>query len=167
LNRFFHISFFIFSLIFNLILNAQNLDLKFSDNVVTSKEYKPHACFIYKDYYLLVQQKTKSTACDLKLNLFNNQLESVNQFDVTISKHVFLSIQLFFGKILLFTSVNENNETRLYTHEFDVKNGFSKSKEIYSEPNLSGYSSGFIISDTTYEGEFYVLTELPYQTKKK
>lgn len=166
MNSFFQIYFLLFFLITNVISKAQNLNLIFSDNVTTSLEYKPQSCFIYKDYYLLIQQKTKSSNCDLKLNLFDNQLHGLNQFDVTISNHSFLSIQLFFGKILLFTSKNENNETKLYAHEFDVNNGFSKSSEIYSEPNLNGYSSGFIVSDTTYEGQFYVLTELPYQSKK-
>ena len=51
-------------------------------------------------------------------------------------------------------------------HEFNINSGFIKTKKIFEEPNINGYTSKYIVSDTTSNGSFFVLVELPYQPKK-
>ena len=166
LDSFFRINITLIFLWISFFSNAQSLNFNFSENISVFKEYKPHCCFKYQEHYLLVQKKIKSSFCDFKLNSFDSKLKSTNQFDITIKKHDFISINQFFGRILLFTTLNENNLTQLFVHEFNLQNGFVNSKKIFSEPNVGGYSSKYIVSDTTYEGEFHVLIELPFQPKK-
>lgn len=156
------ILFFLFTVI--SFFSAQELKLNFSENITTSSEYKPSICFFQDNYYILVQEKIKSSSCDIKINTFDKSLKSSNQFDIKIDAHTFLSINQLFNKIILFTSTKKNNSTELYAHFFDIKNGFIKSKIIFSEPNISGYSTNYIVSDTTYEDEFFVLAELPFQS---
>ena len=158
------ISFLSFA-IFNFNL-AQNLSLDFSDNIRVSSDYKPLVCFKNKNKYVLVQKKTKSTDCDIKINLFDNQLNNSNQFDVLIHNHSFISINQFFKKILLFTSENKDNKTTLYVHELDLDYGFTNTKELHSEFNINGYTTSYNIADTTFEQNFYVLAELPFRLKK-
>ena len=145
---------------------SQKTDLKFSDYIQVSNEYKPYCCFEYQGNFILIQKKIKSSFCDLKLNLFNSSLKAKNQFDVEIKNHLFVSINYFFDKILLFTSKNENSSVQLYVHEFNLNSGFIKTRKIFDEPNINGYASKYIVSDTTFNGSFFILTELPYQPKK-
>ena len=156
---------FIFFWFVNCFL-SQGIEFRFSDNIQVSKEYKPHSCFQYEENYVLIQKKIKSSSCDLKVNLFNSSLKIKNQFDAVINDHLFISINYFFDKIFLFTSKNENNSTQLYFHEFNLNDGFIKSKKIFDEPNVNGYTSKYTISDSTFDGSFFVLVELPYQPKK-
>ena len=159
-----YITFFFFG--FSNYFSSQKIDLQFSDYIQVSKEYKPYRCFELEDNFVLIQKKIKSPFCDLKLNIFNNSLKIKNQFDVEIKNHFFISINYFFEKILLFTSVNENSSVQLYVHEFNINSGFIKTKKIFEEPNIKGYTSKYIVSDTTSDGSFFVLVELPYQPKK-
>jgi len=153
------------SVLFNFVL-AQSLAFDFSDNIKASSDYKPHVCFKNNNKYVLVQKKTKSNSCDIKINLFDNQLKNSNQFDVLINNHNFISINQFFKKILLFTSENKDNKTTLYVHELDLDYGFTNTKELHSEFNVNGYTTSYNIADTTFEQNFYVLAELPFQSKK-
>ena len=145
---------------------AQNLTFDFSDNIKVSSDYKPHVCFKNSNKYILVQKKIKSNSCDIKINLFDNQLKNSNQFDVLINNHNFISINQFFKKILLFTSENKDNKTTLYVHELDLDYGFINTTELHSEFNVNGYTTSYNIADTTFEQNFYVLAELPFQSKK-
>ena len=164
MNYSFRILFVILFSFFLGIINSQQF--KFSENINTSPDYKPYLCFSVEGNYILVQKKIKSSICDLKLNLFNSNLKSTNQFDVKIKEHVFVSMRQIFNKIFLFTSKNENNSTLLYVHEFNINNGFINSKQIYKEKNNGGYTAKFIISKSSYEDQFFILVELPFQSGK-
>ena len=59
---------------------AQNLTFDFSDNIKVTSDYKPHVCFKNSNKYILVQKKIKSNSCDIKINLFDNQLNLEKTF---------------------------------------------------------------------------------------
>ncbi len=152
--------------VLSTFIYSQEIKFTFSDNIKVTEEYKPHSCFEYDGHYVLIQKKIKSSSCNLKVNLFNSSLNIKNQFDVTIDNHFFINANYIFNKIFLFTSLNKNNYTQLYVHEFDLNSGFINSRKIFEEPNINGYSSKYIIADSTFDERFNVLVELPYQPKK-
>jgi len=155
-----------FFLIVNCISNAQDLQLTFSDKVFTSLEYKPLSCVSHDGSYLYFQKSKTSKFCDFKLNIFDEDLKSTNQFDVEFANEIFLGVRLLFQKVMLFTSRRNGEFTFLVSRQLDFNNGFISEKIIYQEENISGYPSNFIIADSVVKEQVMVLVELPYQPKK-
>ena len=150
----------------NCISNAQDLQLTFSDKVFTSLEYKPLSCISHGGSYLYFQKSKTSKFCDFKLNIFDEDLKSTNQFDVEFANENFLGVRLLFQKVMLFTSRRNGEFTFLVSRQLDLNNGFVSEKIIYQEENISGYPSNFIIADSVVKEQVVVLVELPYQPKK-
>jgi hypothetical protein len=98
-----------------LVINffSQGLQLKFSEHISYSVNYKPISCYDYKNQNVLFQINKKNKFCDLKVNSFDNILKNKNQFNILIKNEKFLCIRLFFDKIYLFTTRNTGNITSL------------------------------------------------------
>ena len=160
-----YLSIFLNILVINFF--SQGLQLKFSEHISYSVDYKPIACYDFKNQNVLFQISKKNKFCDLKVNLFDNILKNKNQFNILIKNEKFLCIRLFFDKIYLFTTRNTGNITSLKYRVIDLKSNISEAIELFSEPNKSGYPSNYIVSKKSFKDNFYVIAELPFQSGKQ
>ena len=160
-----YLSIFLNILVINFF--SQGLQLKFSEHISYSVDYKPIACYDFKNQNVLFQISKKNKFCDLKVNLFDNILKNKNQFNILIKNENFLCIRLFFDKIYLFTTRNTGNITSLKYRVIDLKSNISEAIELFSEPNKSGYPSNYIVSKKSFKDNFYVIAELPFQSGKQ
>ena len=119
-----YLSIFLNILVINFF--SQGLQLKFSEHISYSVDYKPIACYDFKNQNVLFQISKKNKFCDLKVNLFDNILKNKNQFNILIKNEKFLCIRLFFDKIYLFTTRNTGNITSLKYRVIDLNQIFLK-----------------------------------------
>ena len=146
---------------------SQKLNLSFSQHVPYSKEYKPLSCISYKSNNILFQKKINSKSCDLKVNIFDSQLDEVNHFNVLLKDENFIAIRHIFGEIYLFTSFNNSVETILKCRVLDITSNFLPPQNLFTEKNKSGHVSNYILVEKTFENKFHFLVELPFQNGKR
>ena len=146
---------------------SQKLNLSFTQHVPFSKDYKPLSCISYKSNNILFQKKINSKSCDLKVNIFDSHLDNVNHFNVLLEDENFIGIRHIFGKIYLFTSVNNGVETILKCRVLDITSNFLPPKNLFTEKNKSGHLSNYILGEKTFENKFHFLVELPFQNGKR
>ena len=159
----------IFLIIFNFIavtLFPQDLQLSFSEHVPYESNYKAIRCINYNSKHLLFQSKKKSKHCDIKVNIFDEDFKIQNQFNFKIDNEKLVGVRLLFDNIVLFTTLNNGVETVLRSRILDISSKFLSPKNIFSEPNKSGYPSFFQLADEAFEASFNVLVELPFQNGK-
>ena len=146
---------------------SQKLNLSFSQHVPYSKDYKPLSCISYKSNNILFQKKINSKSCDLKVNIFDSQLDEVNHFNVLLKDENFIAIRHIFGEIYLFTSFNNSVETILKCRVLDITSNFLPPQNLFTEKNKSGHVSNYILVEKTFENKFHFLVELPFQNGKR
>ena len=116
--------------------------------------------------HLLFQSNKKSKHCEIKVNVFDKDFKNQNQFNFNIDNEKLVGVRLLFDNVVLFTSLNNGVETVLRTRILDVSSKFLAPKNIFSEPNKSGYPSFFKLADQAFDASFNVLVELPFQNGK-
>ena len=147
-------------------LFPQDLQLSFSEHVPYESNYKAIRCINYNSKHLLFQSKKKSKHCDIKVNIFDEDFKIQNQFNFKIDNEKLVGVRLLFDNIVLFTTLNNGVETVLRSRILDISSKFLSPKNIFSEPNKSGYPSFFQLADEAFEASFNVLVELPFQNGK-
>ena len=147
-------------------LFPQDLQLSFSEHIPYESNYKAIRCINYKSKHLLFQSKKKSKNCDIKVNIFDEDFKIQNQFNFKIDNEKLVGVRLLYDNIVLFTTLNNGVETVLRSRILDISSKFLSPKNIFSEPNKSGYPSFFQLADEAFEASFYVLVELPFQNGK-
>ena len=95
INRYVILLFMGFSIMIN---SAQDIALSFSD-MVSSKGLSPVNCVVSSDKYFYIQQREKSTKCDLVINIFNNELKKEASFSLDNPKYDFISINIYLIKL--------------------------------------------------------------------
>ena len=161
------ISLFVFLNLIGFNFFSQGLQLKFSEHISYSFDYKPISCYEYKNQNVLFQKNKKNKFCDLKVNFFDDILKNKSQFNILIKDEKFLCIRIFFDKIHLFTSKNTGIVTSLNYRIIDSKSNITEAINLFSEPNKSGYPTNYLVSEKSFKDNFYVIAELPFQSGKQ
>ena len=147
-------------------LFSQDLQLSFSEHVPYESNYKAIRCINYKSGHILFMRKKKSKHCNIKVHIFDEDFKNKNQFNFIIDNEKLVGVRLLFDNIVLFTSLNNGVETILRSRILDISSNFLSPKNIFSQPNKSGYPSFFKLADESFESSFNVLVELPFQNGK-
>ena len=145
---------------------SQGLELSFSSHYKLDQNYQSISCINHQSNHIFFQSKLKSKFCDLKVSVFGKDLEKINEINLQLDDEYFVGVRSVFDNIVLFTYKNNGNKTVLRTRYLDVKSNFLAPKDIFSEPNISGYPSNFKIPIKTVEDQLSILVELPFQSDK-
>lgn len=146
--------------------HSQGLQLSFSGHYSLEPNYQSISCINHQSNHILFQSKQKSKFCDLKVSVFSEDLDKINEFKLQLTNEFFVGIRRVFDNIVLFTYLNNGTHTILRTRFLDLKSNFLVPKDIFTEPNISGYPSNFKIPIKNNSENLTILVELPFQSDK-